>query len=361
MRKNKRIFSFELEVTVRCNNNCRHCFVNLPEGDQQAKKQEITFKQIRAIVDSTVRSGALWCLITGGEPLLRKDFFEIYRYLKQKGLLVSVFTNATLITAAHAELFRKYPPRDIEVTVYGVTKDTYERVTRKKGSFPAFMRGLQLLWKENIKVRLKAMIMRSNLKESSAIAKFCRLHSKDFFRFDPFLYFRHDGNSLRNEEIRSERLTPEEIVKLETEDPERSKALESSCNTMVSLWRAGNQDNRIFSCGIGAGAFFVNYKGRLRLCSSLTHPECSYVFNVRGSAKLFQETLPRVLAMRSNNEKLLNNCLHCIHVNFCGWCPAHAYLETGRLDGYVPYFCDVAKARVGAFGHRLEKISGKKR
>jgi MoaA/NifB/PqqE/SkfB family radical SAM enzyme len=83
------------------------------------------------IARQAVRMGAMWCLITGGEPLLRDDFPDIYMGLKRLGLLVAVFTNATLISAEHVALFKKYPPRDIEITVYGVTKNTYEAVTRR--------------------------------------------------------------------------------------------------------------------------------------------------------------------------------------------------------------------------------------
>ena len=155
--------SFDLEVTARCNNNCRHCYINLPADDASVKKKELSLSQIKKIVDQAVDLGALWCLVTGGEPLLREDFFEIYLYLKKKGLLVSVFTNAALITNEHINLFKKYPPRDIEVTVYGTTKGIYEQVTRKPGSFAAFMAGLNLLIENNIKVRFKAMALRSNV------------------------------------------------------------------------------------------------------------------------------------------------------------------------------------------------------
>ncbi|RPH49770.1 MAG: radical SAM protein, partial [Desulfobacteraceae bacterium] len=95
----KRIpLSFELEVTARCNNNCRHCYINLPPGDETALRDELTLDEIGNIADQAVSLGALWCVITGGEPLLRKDFIELYRLLKSKGLLVSVFTNACLVT-----------------------------------------------------------------------------------------------------------------------------------------------------------------------------------------------------------------------------------------------------------------------
>jgi len=141
MKNSRRLVSFDLEITPRCNNNCRHCYINLPADDKNAESKEISFKDIKKIADQAVGLGALWCLITGGEPLLRKDLFDIYLYLKKRGLLVSVFTNATLITKVHADFFKRYPPRDIEITVYGVTKDTYEKVTRRHGSFDEFIRG----------------------------------------------------------------------------------------------------------------------------------------------------------------------------------------------------------------------------
>ena len=137
--------SFELEVTARCNNDCRHCYINRPAGDREARARELSLPEIEAIAGEAASLGAVWCLITGGEALLREDFFEIYLALKRLGLLVSVFTNACLVTREHLALFTKYPPRDLEVTVYGVTPETYERVTRRPGSFAAFRRGLDLL------------------------------------------------------------------------------------------------------------------------------------------------------------------------------------------------------------------------
>ena len=102
--KNKRdLFSFDLEVTARCNNDCRHCYINLPAADKEAQRLELTLEEIDRIADEAADMGAFWCLITGGEPLLRKDFSDIYMCLKKKGILVSVFTNATLINHEHID------------------------------------------------------------------------------------------------------------------------------------------------------------------------------------------------------------------------------------------------------------------
>ncbi|MCU0486452.1 MAG: radical SAM protein, partial [Anaerolineales bacterium] len=165
---------FTLEITARCNNDCRHCYINLPAGDQQAQRTELSVAEISDIAGQAVELGALWCLITGGEPLLRQDFAEIYLALKRKGLLISLFTNACLVNEEHIRLLTQYPPRDIEVSVYGVTQPTYERVTRRPGSFAAFQRGLGLMLDSGLKVRLKAVAMQSNVPELPAIAAFCR-------------------------------------------------------------------------------------------------------------------------------------------------------------------------------------------
>ncbi len=57
--------SFELELTARCNNDCRHCYINLPAGDSEAQKKELTIAQISHIADQAVELGSLWCLLTG--------------------------------------------------------------------------------------------------------------------------------------------------------------------------------------------------------------------------------------------------------------------------------------------------------
>ena len=100
----------DLELTARCNNNCTHCYINLPEKDKNAKDLELSFDKICALIDEAQVLGVLWVTLSGGEPLLRKDFIKIYRYLKEKGMLVSVFTNAALITDEHVRLFFKISP-----------------------------------------------------------------------------------------------------------------------------------------------------------------------------------------------------------------------------------------------------------
>jgi len=339
--------SFEIEVTARCNNNCRHCYINLPAQDATAKAQELSLSAIIDIAEQAVSLGALWCLLTGGEPLLREDFFDLYLALKKRGLLISVFTNACLIQEEHVRFFHRYPPRDLEVTVYGVTEATYNRVTQTH-SFPAFLRGLNLLLDGGQKVRLKAMALRSNVDELPAIANFCRERTKDYFRFDPLLHLRFDRDPIKNEGIRLERLTAEEIVAIERADEERADALQKNCHKLIGPQFSHLNCRHLFHCGAGIGNFSVSYDGHFRLCSALWHPDCIYDLRRGNLAEAWFQFIPQVRAMESDDSHFLETCHTCKLVNLCLWCPAHSYLETGRMDSGCKYFCEVAHARVRA-------------
>ncbi|HYA49265.1 MAG TPA: radical SAM protein [Burkholderiales bacterium] len=346
---------FDLETTARCNLNCRHCYINVPAGDRAAKRRELDPAEIERVGSDAASLGAIWCAITGGEPLLRRDFADIYLALRRKGLLLSVYTNATLVGRDVIELFRKHPPRDIEVTVYGVTEATYERVTRVPGSFAAFRRGLDLLLGSGVKVRLKAMALRSNFRELPAIAEFCRARTKDYFRFDPFLHYRFDRDAARNAEIESERLTPAEVVSVERSDRERRRALEKSCKQLIVPALAGADGRRLFRCDAGRRSFVVGADGRFRPCPSLCHPDFLYDLRKGSLAAAWNDFVPAVLGRTSDRSEYHEKCGRCPVVNLCLWCPAHAYLETGVLDLPVDKFCRLAQARARALGRKAGK------
>jgi len=353
--------SFDLETTARCNLNCRHCYINLPAGDSVARRRELDASETGRIGAEAASLGAVWCLVTGGEPLLRPDFFDVYLALRKSGLLLSVYTNATLVKPEHVRFFRKYPPRDIEVTVYGVTERTCEAVTRVPGSFAAFAKGLDLLLAGGLKVRLKAMALRSNLDELPAIAEFCRARTKDYFRFDPFLHFRFDRDTARNAGIDAERLTPEEVVAIESADPERSRAMEKSCGELILPELAASASRRLFRCDAGLRSFAVGSDGFFRPCPSLHHPDFLYDLRRGSLAEAWAAFTPRALDRTSDRPEYLETCARCPIVNLCLWCPAHAYLETGVLDAPVDKFCQLAHARALALGERTARKDVDKR
>lgn len=348
LKNQRRLMDFSLEITARCNLNCRHCYINLPAQDKAARSAELSLAEIEGIAQHAVDLGAMWCLVTGGEPLLRPDFPEIYLALKRKGLLVSVFTNATLIRDEHITLFKHHPPRDLEVTLYGSHPEVYETVTRQPGNFGALQRGLKSLFEAGVRVRLKAMALRSNLHDLEAIAAFCRQYTKDYYRYDPVLHLRYDHDENRNADIRAERLAPEQIVALETADSARFGAMEKSHDKLINPDFLKNQDDFLFHCGAGVSSVVIGYDGTFHLCGSLYAPKTTVSLREVSLRQAFEDFVPQVRAMRSQNPIFLSTCQKCPIVNLCLHCPAHTDLETGCMDGETPYFCQVAHARAKA-------------
>ena len=116
--------------------------------------------------------------------------------------------------------------------------------------------------------------------------------------------------------------------------------------------------DHLFHCGAGQGSFTVSYDGVFRLCSSLWHPDCIYDLRRGSLREAWEKLVPRVRARRSQDREFLEKCRACSLVNLCLWCPAHAHLETGRLDAWVEYFCRVAQARARALGYEKHDSPG---
>ena len=108
----------DMELTERWDNNCIHCYINLPADDVAAKEKELSTSEVKGILEEAASLGCLTVRFTGGEPLLREDFEEIYVFTRKLGLKVLLFTSATLITPEVAQLLARIPPlKKIEVTV----------------------------------------------------------------------------------------------------------------------------------------------------------------------------------------------------------------------------------------------------
>ncbi len=338
------IFSFEFEATARCNNDCRHCYVSLPASDAAARAGEIPAAVLDRIAGQASEMGALWVLLTGGEPLLREDFEEIYLTLKRRGFLVSVFTNACLVGDEHVRLFKAFPPRDIEVTVYGASEEVYERVTRVKGSYRAFRRGLDRLLATGARVRLKAMALRSNLREMGEIARFAESRPGADFRYDASLHLRTDRDPARNALIASERISAEEAAALERADPGRLEALGEFCRR-YGVGDRPRLEPRLFRCGAGLDHFALGPDGILRPCDALRRPEFEADLKAEPLAAALARVRDRIRTAVSHRLVFLEGCAACPVIGLCFWCPARADLETGEMDRPVPAFCRSAQAR----------------
>ena len=156
-----------------------------------------------------------------------------------------------------------------------------------------------------VKVRLKAMALRSNVHEMDEIAAFCRRAPRTIFRFDPQLHLRFDGDPRRNAEIRQERLTPAEVVALERADEQRFGALQESCDATSSTTSSRTSAATTSSTAARATAASTSgYDGTFRLCSSLWAPGTTVNLRQTPLREAWETLVPRVRDLRSQDARI---------------------------------------------------------
>ena len=338
----------DIELTERCNNNCIHCCINLPADDLDAKKKELSTKQIKGILKEAISLGCLAARFTGGEPLLREDFEELYVFARKHGLKVILFTNATLMTSHLAELFARMPPLEkIEVSVYGMNKNSYEAVTGTPGSFEAAFRGINLLLEYKVPFVVKGAMLPSNKDELEEFEKWSAKvpwMDKPAFRsmfFD--LRCRRNGN--KNEVIKKLRLSPEEGLKVLTRKKDKYIGeMKEFCSKFMHP-----SGENLFSCGSGHGGCVDAY-GYFQPCLMLRHPDT--VYNLKdGSLKdALTNFFPKLREIKACNAEYLSRCAKCFLKGLCEQCPAKSWAEHGTLDTPVEYLCEIAHSQARFLG-----------
>ena len=333
-----------IETTYRCNLNCVHCYCNLAANDKTTARQELSFKEICDIIDQIVEEGCLWLLFTGGEILIRNDFIDIYSYAKKKGLMISLFTNGTLITPKIANYLKEWPPFSVEITLYGISKKTYESITRMPGSFERCMKGIHLLLEQKIPLKLKTMVMTINLHEIRDIKRYAQDLGLDF-RFDPAINPRLDGSK----QPCQYRITPQEVVEFDIKDKDRLREWKEFCQ---KFWGPGNPE-LIYNCGAGLTSFLIDPYGKLQICEMVKNPN----FNLRqGKFKDgWYNLFPKI---RAQKPKVEYNCGRCDLFSLCAQCPGWAQLENNNIEMPVEYLCQIAHLRTEAFGIKEVKKNG---
>ena len=318
-----------LALTHRCNLRCRHCYAAC---GADAEDSELPLARWLALLDELADAGCLFMVMTGGEPLFHRDFARIYTAAREKGIMVSVFTNGTLVDDRILALFRELPPRIVDVTLYGASEDGYRAVTGSGAAWGRVRRGIDAMLGQGTRVGVKTVLLSLNRPEFPAIEALAAQWGVRF-RMDPMVFPRYSGDR----EPLAWRIPAEEAVALEFSDPER-----------VQRWRAFYErqrgvgwGDRLYACGAGVTCFHIDPAGLLQPCVMARH------LGVRLTAGGFMEGWKRVVASIASRALPAGSpCGGCEARAVCGYCPAFSALETGDESVPSPYLCALGRSRL---------------
>jgi radical SAM protein with 4Fe4S-binding SPASM domain len=327
----------QIELTYGCNLNCVHCYCKgLENRKSGSENRELIAIEWKKILDEIHREGCLWLCFTGGEPLIRDDFLEIYSYAKKKGFIITVFTNAIAFSDKMLNHLAKSPPYSIEISLNGITRHTYETITQTKGSFLKAMENIKKIKEKGLPLIIKSNCLKQNKREIARIKAFVdeflgKAKGKYYFKYDPLIFPRLDADTRPC----NYRLSFEEILEFEEQDADiRQEYREVLHRGFPEL---GRDDIFLYQCDTWMTQFCINPYGRLKFCQ-LTEDFSSDLRKVT-FADGFYNTFPKLLLERFRTD---SKCRSCSLRPICYSCPAKAYLETGNRENPVFYYCESA-------------------
>ncbi len=319
------------ELTYRCNLNCVHCYI------VKSKRKELSTHEIFNVLKELKKAGSLYITFTGGEPLLRKDFFQIAEYARRLQFALRLFTNAILIDKKTADRIRNFAPMTIETSIYGLKKN-HDEITQIKGSFDKTVGAIKLLKERNIKVVVKTTLMQQNIDEIWKL--------RDYLRDDLKVILRHpDGGLLispcddGDRKPLSYRLTDGSLRKYMREEIKEIK--------FPKRVKKAVQDNDTEAlCGVGLISCNITPYGDVNPCVQIRLKNNNLKKISLENIWREHEKIKRIRNLRKSERK---ECRGCEFIDYCFLCPGIALLEQGSLTAKLPEACRQAKIRKDVF------------
>jgi radical SAM protein with 4Fe4S-binding SPASM domain len=327
-----------IDLTHRCNNNCRHCWIRIPP-DASEENEELSFEEIRKIVDDAGNAGCRRWMISGGEPMFRPDFAEIFDYITSRSHSYLIHTNGALITPKIARLMRRKGAKI--VALYGANSAVHDHITRSPGSFEATMRGLAYLKEAGARFIVQLVMMKDNHHQFQAMVRLAKSLSCLYRGSNAFLHLSACGDKTRNAEIVRQRLSPEMVVKLKEPD--------------LSYWdwfrddhspgcRNGRAEKHLFySCISNGNSFYIDPYGKMTFCFLVKDPAFLYDLKQGSFKEGWERFIPSLARRIKVTHTYKDNCESCDLKSECSWCPVFAYLEHRKLDEKINYLCKLTK------------------
>lgn len=168
--KSHRPFKGTIELTYRCNERCRHCYLEKFEDDQT---RILTLLQWKKILHELKSGGVLFLDLIGGEPMLHPHFWEILEYGVELGFAMGMITNGLLINERSAKRLKETGINQVTLSLYSLEPQIHDTMTTLPGSHQRTTKAMGLLKKNGISFSLNCLLTRTNIAGFFELADWC--------------------------------------------------------------------------------------------------------------------------------------------------------------------------------------------
>ena len=329
------------ELSPVCNFSCRMCYVRkTPAQISREGKALLTVSDWLSMAEQCKQAGTLSLLLTGGEPFLYPGFRELYTALHQMGFLLSVNTNGTLIDEETLLWLKQYAPARVNLTLYGASRETYEKICGDPAGYDRAMAALTLLRDAGIPTVINASMIPENAHEPEKILSIGRELGLNVrmgtYMFPPARREREEGDS---------RFTPEQGAEIFLRKAKALRAPEDYRNWLFHCtapqiteseadWGHAPEQMR---CRAGRSSFWINWEGEMTACGLMDFPLKTAPF----AGGFLPCWLKLTDAVRSAT--VLEGCAGCPNRELCSPCAAMLHAETGSANIAAPYLCETTR------------------
>jgi AdoMet-dependent heme synthase len=320
--------SAHLDLTYRCNERCEHCYLDHQDYG------EMTTAEVRDVLRQLADAGVFFLTLSGGEPLVRRDCFEIIEHARSLRFNVKLKTNAVLIRQKEAQRLRAAGVEQVQISVYSHRPEVHDAITKLPGSLKRTLAAIGLLRSQGLRVTMANVLMRRNRADSEgvrALAAELGAH----YTLDPTITPMMDGST----SVLRHRVDASELSSV-FHDPHLVGDVESFCAPPAPV---GEEIREGLPCSAGHTSCYISPYGDVYPCVQFPLT-CG---NVRRQPFLeIWQNSPQLAEVRSIRGKDLTTCSSCAHLGSCTRCPGLAYME-GNMRGPSTADCEKSFVRTG--------------
>jgi heme b synthase len=317
------------ELTRNCNLNCIHCRAAASKGPYEG---ELTLPECKQVIDQIAGFASPTIILTGGEPLLRDDIFDIIEYGNAKGLRLVMAINGTLLTEEKAQRLKEGGIKRVSLSLDGKDAKTHDAFRGVIGSFNSVMRAADIMNGIDLPFQINTTVTRHNVDDLADIYNLVKAIGA--VAWHVFLLVPVGrGKGLKGKELNTEAY---ENVLNWLYDIESKNEIEMKVTCAPHYYRIVSEKGdtpKSAGCLAGKSFMFISHKGIAQPCGYLEIP--SGDVQVEGVQKTWEES--PIFNQLRDLTSYKGKCGGCRYLKICSGCRARAYELHGDFLHEEPY------------------------